>query len=65
MTSGEDASQVRKGSAPQVMAALRNTVIALFRKSGAVNIAAAMRHNGWQPRDSTLVNILLKALKSK
>ncbi len=65
MTSGEDASQVRKGSAPQVMAALRNTVIALFRKSGAVNIAAAMRYNGWQPLDSTLVNILLKALKSK
>ena len=65
VTFGEDASQVRKGSAPQVMAALRNTVIALFRKSGAVNIAAAIRHNGWQPRGPTLVNMLLKALRSK
>lgn len=65
VTFGEDASQIRKGSAPQVMAALRNTVIALFRKSGAVNIAAAIRHNGWQPRGPTLVKVLLKALKSK
>lgn len=65
VTLGEDASQVRKGSAPQVMAALRNTVIALFRKSGAVNIAAAIRQNGWKHRGSTLVNLFLKALKSK
>jgi predicted transposase YbfD/YdcC len=65
VTMGEDASQIRKGSAPQVMAALRNTVIALFRQSGAVNIAAAIRHNGWQPHGGTLVNILFKALKSK
>jgi predicted transposase YbfD/YdcC len=65
VTFGEDASQVRKGSAPEVMAALRNTVIALFRKSGAVNIAAAMRQNGWQHHGPTLVNLLLKALMSK
>jgi predicted transposase YbfD/YdcC len=65
VTFGEDASQIRKGSAPQVMAALRNTVIALFRQSGAVNIAAAIRQNGWQHRGSSLVNLLLKALKSK
>jgi len=65
VTLGEDASQIRKGSAPQVMAALRNTVIALFRHSGAVNIAAAIRQNGWQHHGSTLVNLLFKALKSK
>jgi predicted transposase YbfD/YdcC len=65
VTFGEDTSQIRKGSAPQVMAALRNTVIALFRQSGAVNIAAAIRQNGWQHYGPTLVNLLLKALKSK
>ena len=65
VTFGEDAFQIRKGSAPEVMAALRNTVIALFRQSGAVNIAAAIRHNGWQRHGPTLVNIFLKALKSK
>lgn len=45
---GEDASQVRTGSAPQVMAALRNTVLAILRMAGFSNIAAALRHNGWQ-----------------
>jgi hypothetical protein len=65
VTLGEDASQVRKGSAPEVMAALRNTVIALLRQSGTVNIAAAIRENGWQHKGSTLVNLFLKALKSK
>ena len=65
VTLGEDASQIRKGSAPQVMASLRNTVIALFRHSGTVNIAAAIRQNGWQHYGPTLVNLLLKASKSK
>ena len=37
----EDASQVRSGSAPQVMAALRNTTLGLLRQTGATNIAAA------------------------
>jgi predicted transposase YbfD/YdcC len=65
VTLGEDASQIRKGSAPQVMAALRNTVIALLRQSGAINIAAAIRENGWQHHGSTLVNLLLKVLQRK
>jgi predicted transposase YbfD/YdcC len=65
VTLGEDASQIRKGSAPQVMAALRNTVIALFRQSGAANIAAAIRENAWMHNGSTLVNLLLKVLKRK
>ena len=46
---GEDDSQVRTGSAPQVMAALRNVALNLLRWSGASNIAAARRHYGWKP----------------
>lgn len=48
VTFGEDASQVRKGSAPQVMAALRNSVLGILRCRGWTNIAAGLRHNGWQ-----------------
>jgi predicted transposase YbfD/YdcC len=62
VTLGEDASQVRKGSAPEVMAALRNTVLALYRKSGATNIAAAIRENGWQPQGPTLLNQFLRTI---
>jgi predicted transposase YbfD/YdcC len=47
---GEDASQVRTGSGPQVMATLRNLAINLFRQSGHRNIAAACRHHS---RDAT------------
>lgn len=42
---GEDASRIRKGSGPQVMAALRNPAIGALRSTGAENIAAAMRRN--------------------
>lgn len=49
VTLGEDASQVRSGSAPQVMAALRNTVLGLLRGAGWTNSAAALRHYAWQP----------------
>lgn len=62
VTLGEDASQVRKGSAPQVMAALRNTVLALYRRSGATNIAAAIRENGWQHQGPTLLNQFLRTM---
>jgi predicted transposase YbfD/YdcC len=65
VTLGEDASQVRKGSVPEVMAALRNTVLALFRRSGVMNIAAAIRENGWQPQGPTLLNKLLTVMQSK
>lgn len=65
VTFGEDASQVRKGSAPEVMAALRNTVLALFRRSGATNIAAAIRENGWQYHGPTLLNQLLTVMQRK
>ena len=47
VTFGEDASQVRTQSAPQVMAALRNVVLNLLRGAGHANIAAALRHIAW------------------
>lgn len=49
VTFGEDACRVRSGVAPQVLAALRNTVITLFRAAGHSNIAAALRLTAWQP----------------
>lgn len=49
VTMDEDRSQVRKGNLPQVMAAMRNTVIALMRKAGESNIAAACRKYAAQP----------------
>lgn len=44
VTFAEDASRVRTGNAPRVMATLRNVAIGLTRLSGAANIAAATRH---------------------
>jgi predicted transposase YbfD/YdcC len=64
VTLGEDASQIRKGAAPQVMAVLK-WVIGLFRRSGAINIAAAIRENGWQHHGSTLLNQLLTVMQLK
>jgi predicted transposase YbfD/YdcC len=49
VTFGEDQSQVRCDSLPQVMAALRNTVIGLMRQAGHTNIAAACRRFAAQP----------------
>lgn len=49
VTFGEDHSQIRCGNAPQVMAALRNTVIGLIRSVGRANIAAACREFAAQP----------------
>lgn len=49
---GEDGSQVRSGSAPQVMAALRNVVIGLLRQNAVSNVAAAIRHYGWHVEDA-------------
>jgi len=46
---GEDASQVRTGAAPHVLAALRNTVIGVLRQAGERNIASALRRTGWTP----------------
>jgi predicted transposase YbfD/YdcC len=49
VTLGEDKSQVRTGSAPQVMAAVRNTAIAVVRRAGYANIAEGLRHFGAHP----------------
>jgi len=50
VTFGEDASQVRVGSVPQVMAAFRNVALGLIRLSGRSNVAAARRLFAAQPR---------------
>jgi len=45
----EDRSQVRVGSIPELMAALRNTVLGLVRSSGETHIAATTRRFAAQP----------------
>jgi predicted transposase YbfD/YdcC len=49
VTFGEDASRVRSGAAPEVLAGLRNVVLGLLRRAGHTNIAAALRQTAWQP----------------
>lgn len=49
VTFAEDASQVRTGHAPHVMASLRNTVIGILRLAGWTNIASALRHHARNP----------------
>jgi hypothetical protein len=48
----EDASRVRKGSATEVMAILRNIVIFLFYRFGRTSAAAATRHYVCHPEES-------------
>ncbi|HEV2121407.1 MAG TPA: ISAs1 family transposase [Chloroflexota bacterium] len=43
VTFDEDCSQTRTGAAPQLMAAIRNLALALLRRAGHANIAAALR----------------------
>lgn len=58
VTFDEDHSQVRTGSIPEVMAALRNLAIGLLRCAGATNIAAACRAYAAHPADAlTLLGI--------
>lgn len=45
VTYDEDRSQVRTGTGPQVVAALRNAAISVLRLSGITNIVAATRHH--------------------
>ena len=45
VTFGEDASRIRKGSGPEVMAAFRNAAIGFLRSTGITNLAAALRRN--------------------
>jgi predicted transposase YbfD/YdcC len=55
-TFAEDACQVRTGTAPRVMASLRNPAIGILRLHGWRNIAAALRRNA---RDATRLLVLL------
>lgn len=50
VTYDEDRSQIRTGTGPHVMAALRDAAIGALRLAGVTNIAAATRHYA---RDST------------
>jgi predicted transposase YbfD/YdcC len=56
VTFAEDASQTRTGTAPRVMASLRNLAIGILRARGEGNIAAALRRNA---RDAARVLPLL------
>jgi hypothetical protein len=49
VTFDEDRSPVRVGSTPQIMAALRNTVIGLIRATGTTRVAATTRRLAAQP----------------
>jgi hypothetical protein len=61
VTFDADRSQVRCGSIPQVMAALRHTTIGLLRWAGDSNIAAACRRFAAQPGLAlTLIGIKLE-----
>ena len=48
VTLGEDASRIRKGGGPEIMAAFRNATIGFLRTTGATNIAEAIRRNASQ-----------------
>jgi predicted transposase YbfD/YdcC len=52
VTFGEDASQIRTGNGPHVMAALRNLATGILKPSGHPSIAAACRYHA---RDATRV----------
>ncbi len=47
---GEDKSTIRAGNAPQVMSALTNLIISLFRLQGVTKIKAETRRNAQDPR---------------
>jgi hypothetical protein len=48
VTLDEDACRIRKGDAPQNLAALRNAIISLLRLEGHANIAAGLRACTWK-----------------
>lgn len=59
VTYDEDRSQIRTGTGPEVMAALRNAAIGALRITGVTNIAAANRHHAaTAPRPLALLGII-------
>ena len=57
---GEDACQVRKGSAPHALAVLNSFVLALFDFCGITNVKQQMRRLDAQPLQA--VRLLVKSL---
>ena len=51
-TLAEDASQIRSGAGPHVMACLRNLAIGALCRPGPVNLAGALRHHAREPARS-------------
>ena len=49
VTFWEDASRLRTGGGPQVMACLRNLAIGVLSRSGPVSLAAALRRHARDP----------------
>jgi hypothetical protein len=49
VTFAEDASQLRTGTALQVMSSLRNLAIGVLSRAGPVNLAAALRRHARDP----------------
>jgi hypothetical protein len=49
MTFAEDASRLRTGNGPQVMACLRNLIIGALSRAGPVNLGAALRQHARDP----------------
>jgi len=47
---GEDRSRVRSGSAPQVLASVRNLVMNWLRSRKVHAIAETLRENAWNPQ---------------
>jgi hypothetical protein len=54
VTFEEDQSQMRVGAVPHTFAACRNLAIGLLRRSGAANIAAALRTYAARPAEAAL-----------
>lgn len=50
VTYDEDRSQIRTGNGPRAMSSLGNLVLSMLRLHGATNIAQALRHFAWDPR---------------
>lgn len=61
VTLGEDASRIRTGSGPRIMATLRNLTIALLRAAGHTNIAQGLRYHA--RRHDRPVKLLLTSRK--
>lgn len=53
VTYGEDASRIRTGTVPRLVAPLRNLAIGLMRQVGWHNIAAAADHHRSRPDHAT------------